>query len=204
MLDFGLAKVAAPATQANQSRRRRQRSRLRIREKGDWGTAAYMSPEQARGKTLDKRTDIWAFGGLLEPDAHGQRVFAGETVSGTIAAILNHETNWNALPAQTPVSIRRLLQRCLEKVPKRRLRDVGDARLEIEEALGAIVAPTGAAPAVGASDRVTPAARDPTRLAWWAAAGVGLLIIGKRRDRGSCSAPNTSGGVRWKARRSRD
>ena len=146
------------------------------------GTAAYMSPEQARGKAVDKRTDIWAFGCVLYEMLTARPAFRGETVSDTIAAILEREPDWSALPAQTPLSIRRLLQRCLEKDPKRRLRDIGDARLEIEEALGAIVSSGGAAAAERASpDRLKPAAR-PARLAWWAAAGAGLLVIGRRGD----------------------
>ena len=104
-----------------------------------------MSPEQARGQAVDKRTDIWAFGCVLYEMLTGRPAFRGETVSDTIAAILEREPDWSALPAQTPASIRRLLQRCLEKDPKRRLRDIGDARLEIEEALGAIVLERAAA-----------------------------------------------------------
>ena len=107
------------------------------------GTTAYMSPEQARGKAVDKRTDIWAFGCVLYEMLTARPAFRGETASDTIAAILEREPDWSALPAQTPASIRRLLQRCLEKDPKRRLRDIGDARLEIEEALGSSVASAG-------------------------------------------------------------
>ena len=79
------------------------------------GTAAYMSPEQARGKAVDKRTDIWAFGCVLYEMLTGKVVFPGETVSDTIAAVLDREPNWAALPATTPTNIRRLLERCLEK-----------------------------------------------------------------------------------------
>jgi Tol biopolymer transport system component len=99
------------------------------------GTAAYMSPEQARGRPLDKRTDIWAFGCVLYEMLAGRRAFGGDTVSDAIAAVIEREPSWKALPPQTPASIRRLLERCLEKEPRRRLRDVGDARIEIEEAL---------------------------------------------------------------------
>ena len=130
------------------------------------GTAAYMSPEQARGKAVDKRTDIWAFGCVLYEMLTARPAFRGETVSDTIAAILEREPDWSALPAQTPASIRRLLQRCLEKDPKRRLRDIGDARLEIEEALGAIVSARGggcrACDVLIASKRGCPS--GPTRL----------------------------------------
>ena len=159
------------------------------------GTTAYMSPEQARGKTVDKRTDIWAFGCVLYEMLTARPAFAGETSSDTIVAILEREPDWSALPAQTPPSIRRLLQRCLEKDPKRRLRDIGDARLEIDEALGSFVASP-----VACTD--TRGAQEPVRLAWWAAAAVGLLVVAPGRV-GSYGGRSTSGGIRLKARRSR-
>ena len=111
-----------------------------------------MSPEQARGKPVDKRTDIWAFGCVLYQMLTGGPAFGGETPSDTVAAILEHEPDWSVLPAQTPPGIRRLIQRCLEKDPKRRLRDIGDARLEIDQTLGTL----GAAEPVTA----TPASSD--------------------------------------------
>ena len=94
-----------------------------------------MSPEQARGKLLDQRTDIWSFGCVLYEMLTGRAPFAGDTISDTIAAILDREPDWNALPANISPGIRRLLERCLEKDPKRRLRDVGDARIELRDAL---------------------------------------------------------------------
>jgi eukaryotic-like serine/threonine-protein kinase len=99
------------------------------------GTAAYMSPEQARGKAVDKRTDIWAFGCVLYEMLAGCRAFSGDTATDAIAAILEREPRWNRLPAATPTAVRHLLRRCLEKDPKRRLRDIGDARIELEETL---------------------------------------------------------------------
>jgi serine/threonine-protein kinase len=99
------------------------------------GTPAYMSPEQARGQAVDKRTDIWAFGCVLYEMLTGQVPFPGNTISDTIAAILEREPEWSALPDSTSASIRRLLQRCLEKDPRRRLHDIADARLEFEDAL---------------------------------------------------------------------
>ncbi len=99
------------------------------------GTPAYMSPEQARGKGVDKRTDIWAFGCVLYEMLTRRKTFAGETVSDTVAAILEHEPDWNVLPLHTPPAVRHLLHRCLEKDLNRRLRDAGDARLEIEDSL---------------------------------------------------------------------
>ena len=96
------------------------------------GTAAYMSPEQARGLPVDKRTDIWTFGCVLYEMVTGRVAFPGETISDSIAKILQREPDWSALPAATPAPIRRLLLRCLTKDPKQRLRDIGDVRIEID------------------------------------------------------------------------
>ena len=97
------------------------------------GTAAYMSPEQARGKSLDRRTDIWSFGCVLYECLTGKQAFAGETVSDIISHILQSEPAWGALPAKTPERLRGLLRRCLEKDVRRRQRDIGDARIELED-----------------------------------------------------------------------
>jgi serine/threonine-protein kinase len=99
------------------------------------GTLEFMSPEQARGKPVDKRTDIWAFGCVLFEMLSGCRPFAGETASDVIAAVLSSEPEWGALPAETPSRIRDLLTRCLRKDRSDRLRDIGDARIEIDRAL---------------------------------------------------------------------
>ena len=101
------------------------------------GTAAYMSPEQARARSLDKRSDVFSFGCVLYECLTGRRAFPGETISDTLAAILRAEPDWSALPGETPASIRKLLRRSLEKDRKKRLRDIGDARIELEEATGA-------------------------------------------------------------------
>ena len=130
------------------------------------GTAAYMAPEQARGKAVDKRADIWAFGCVLHEMLCGRRAFEGETVSDTIAAILTREPAWTALPAATPVSIQRLLRRCLEKDPRRRLRDIGDAFIDLDEP-GAASGPTS--PANGST--------SPRRLAGLAGAAI-VLVVG--------------------------
>jgi eukaryotic-like serine/threonine-protein kinase len=97
------------------------------------GTAAYMSPEQARGKAVDRRTDVWAFGAVLYEMLAGRKAFGGETVSDTLAAVLKTDPDWSALPADTPAGVRRLLRRCIERDPKKRLHDIADARIEIEE-----------------------------------------------------------------------
>ncbi len=102
------------------------------------GTAAYMSPEQARGKPLDKRTDVWAFGCVLFETLTGRRTFAGDSVSDVLASVLAREPDFAAVPAATPPSVRRLLRRCLQKDPTERLRDIGDARLEIADAMSAV------------------------------------------------------------------
>ena len=131
VLDFGLAKTVAdqPAEEA----RLPTVTGDRTGEGRILGTPAYMSPEQARGQAVDKRTDIWAFGCVLYEMLTSRRAFAGATMSDQLAAILEREPDWTALPAATPTATRRLLTRCLEKDQGRRLRDIGDARLELEE-----------------------------------------------------------------------
>ena len=116
-----------------------------------------MSPEQARGAPLDRRTDIWSFGCVLYEMLTGRVPFAGGTISDTIAAILEREPDWRALPPETPVPVRRLLRRCLEKDRRRRLESASDARLEIDDAIAsaAAEAPT---PAATPCRRVTPVA----------------------------------------------
>ena len=98
------------------------------------GTAAYMSPEQARGQAVDRRTDIWAFGCVLFEMITGRRVFPGATISDTIAAVLERSPDWTALPPATPPPVRHVLARCLEKDPKQRWRDIGDVRIELDDA----------------------------------------------------------------------
>jgi len=113
------------------------------------GTAAYMSPEQARGKPVDKRADIWAFGCMLYECLTGRMAFGGETVTDTLAAVVKAEPEWTALPAAVCPRVRELLRRCLQKDPRVRLRDIGDARILITEALSgdsAVVASAGSRP----------------------------------------------------------
>jgi serine/threonine protein kinase len=99
------------------------------------GTAAYMSPEQAKGKAVDRRTDIWAFGCVLYEMLTGKPPFAGETITDTLAAVVRAEPEWELLPKNTPLAIRELLRRCLQKDPKERLRDIGDVRIELKQFL---------------------------------------------------------------------
>jgi Tol biopolymer transport system component len=133
------------------------------------GTPAYMSPEQARGLALDKRTDIWAFGCVLYELLTGRMAFPGKTISDTIAAILERDPDWSALPPQTPAGLRRLARRCLEKDPDRRLHDIADARLEIEDAASPASADASIAPARG---------RNRTWIAWTTVMAVAALGAG--------------------------
>ena len=133
VLDFGLAVVAlAPAGEANIS----PTITMRATQAGMiMGTAAYMSPEQAAGKAVDKRSDIWSFGVTLWEMLTGERLFAGETISHTLAEVLRGPIDFEKLPMETPASIRDLLRRCLDRDVKNRLRDIGEARVAIGRAL---------------------------------------------------------------------
>jgi serine/threonine-protein kinase len=143
VLDFGLAKAGeAPRTQAETD----PSLSPTVTSVGSvagviLGTAAYMSPEQARGAPVDRRADTWAFGCVLYEMLAGRGAFKGETTSDTLAAVLRADPDWNALPARTPPSIRRLLRRCLEKRPERRLHSAADARLEIDDAASEPIEP---------------------------------------------------------------
>ncbi|MEO6434607.1 MAG: protein kinase [Tepidisphaeraceae bacterium] len=140
VLDFGLAKAtdplstaAAAATLANSPT---ITSVAALTGAGMiLGTAAYMSPEQARGKRLDRRADIWAFGAVLFEMLTGRRAFEGDDASITLASVMMKEPDWSALPVVTPSGVRRLLTRCLKKDPRARMRDIGEARIQIEELL---------------------------------------------------------------------
>ena len=139
VLDFGLAKAVDQAAGSGSLARDQLTASPTLSLHATYagvilGTAAYMSPEQARGKAVDRRTDIWAFGCVLYEMLTGRQTFdAGETVSDAIAAILTHEPDWSALPGDTPAHIRTLLTRCLRKDPQKRLPHIGVARLEIDE-----------------------------------------------------------------------
>ncbi len=139
------------------------------------GTAAYMSPEQARGKPVDKRADIWAFGCVLYEMLTGERTFGGDTMTDVIAGVVTREPDWAALPDSVSPRTRHALQRCLEKDPRRRFRDIGDARFELEEGMH----PSGAeppAPAQAPAAAALPARR--ATLPWIAAALALVLAVG--------------------------
>jgi Tol biopolymer transport system component len=161
VLDFGLAKAASGGTSADLS----QSPTITVSGTRDGvllGTAAYMSPEQARGQAVDKRADIWAFGCVLYEMLTGRAAFAGSTVSDTLAAILDREPDWTALPNSTPAVVLRLMRRCLQKDAKLRLHDIADAGIEIDEAL--LPGPTD----------------QTTKHGWpkkWVAAAVTLVVV---------------------------
>ena len=154
VLDFGLAKTAGADTAAARSGSGHEvvnsptmTSPAMTAMGMILGTAAYMSPEQAKGRPVDRRADIWAFGVVLFEMLTGRLAFKGEDVSDLLVSVLRDTPDFTALPPETPASIRRLLRRCLEKDPKKRLSAIGDARLELDEPGGAAAATTTTAPA---------------------------------------------------------
>jgi len=175
VLDFGLAKALDPAPGAiDASQSPTITSPAATRLGVIMGTAAYMSPEQAKGRVADKRSDIWAFGCVLYEMLTGKRAFEGAEVTDVLARILEREPDFSALPPPTPPAIRRVLRRSLEKDRKRRLSDIFDARLEIDEAL--------AMPSVDAS-AVSPVSAAVQSAGWrralpWAVAGGALAVAG--------------------------
>ena len=135
VLDFGLAKAMDPTAGSSANAMNSPTLSVHGTQMGMIiGTAAYMAPEQARGRAVDRRADIWAFGVVLFEMLTGKRAFDGDDISITLASVLKDDLNWTALPADVPTPMRRLLRRCLEKDPKRRLSSIGDARLELEDA----------------------------------------------------------------------
>jgi serine/threonine protein kinase/Tol biopolymer transport system component len=160
VLDFGLAKGAATSGDSDSNLSHSPTLTLAGTGVGViLGTAAYMSPEQARGKPVDRRTDIWSFGCVLYECLTGRQLFAGETASDIIAKILEREPDWEALPARTPEKVRQLIRRCLEKDPKRRLRDIGEARIELEDVEAARTSSIRTVATDATSSEVRPARR---------------------------------------------
>jgi eukaryotic-like serine/threonine-protein kinase len=147
VLDFGLAKAFGGDAANDDPSNSPTLSAAATMQGVILGTAAYMSPEQARGKSVDKRTDIWAFGCVLYELLTRKQAFHGESTTEILSAVLREEPDWQALPASTPVKARGLLGRCLQKDLRRRLHDAADARIEIEEVLAA---PAMQEPAVAA------------------------------------------------------
>jgi eukaryotic-like serine/threonine-protein kinase len=182
VLDFGLAKAMDPAAGSAASAADLARSPTLMQSPTltaahgtqlgvILGTAAYMAPEQAKGLAVDKRADIWAFGVVLFEMLTGRSLFAGDTVTDTLAGVLKTEIDFATLPLSTPASIRRLLRRCLERNPKNRLHDIADARIVLEDV---IAGRSDEAPAAASGMASTPPANPwPTRIGWLAA-GVAL------------------------------
>ena len=171
VLDFGLAKASDPNPEGDPSQS--PTLTAAATQMGViMGTAAYMSPEQAAGKPVDKRSDIWSYGVVVFEMLTGQRVFTGETVSHVWARVLDREPDLGALPPGTPKAVSKLVQRCLVKDPKQRLHDIGDARLEFEEA-GA-----QAAEDTPAIDGSAPQVSRRERVAWVAAAVLAVMVAG--------------------------
>ncbi|MFH1279125.1 MAG: protein kinase [Candidatus Eisenbacteria bacterium] len=177
VLDFGLAKALEDDREGSGSAMLSQSPTITGGMTGAnviLGTAAYMSPEQARGSVVDRRADIWAFGVILYEMLAGRRLFSGETVSDTLASVLMKEADWNALPDSVPFRLRRLIRRCLERDPRRRLRDIGEARIVLEEMAAGVPddAPAAAPPAATGIGRRTRLALAGALLFLAAGAGV--------------------------------
>ena len=171
VLDFGLAKALQPETGSDPSESPTLTAAA-TRTGTLMGTAAYMSPEQAKGKQVDKRTDVWAFGAVLYEMLTGRRAFLGDGVTDTLVAVMTAAVDLDALPADVPAGVRRLLRRCLERERKRRLRDIADGRLELEEDFRDR---SEDPPAAGVRSQNAGARRA---LPWVAGAAVGALVAG--------------------------
>ncbi len=179
VLDFGLAKAMDPmATGGNAAHS--QTLTARATQMGViLGTAAYMSPEQARGRSVDRRADIWAFGCVLYEMVTGRRTFEGDEITDVLARLIEREPDWSALPPDTAPEMRRLLERCLTKDAKARLRDIGEARVTMDEVIARPATTTTVAAALVATSALAPvSAGHPTReRAIWAAAGFALAAL---------------------------
>ena len=191
VLDFGLAKALTPDGGASADGMNSPTLTARATQMGFiLGTAAYMAPEQARGKVVDRRADIWSFGVVLVELLTGVQAFAGEDVSEVLAKVIEREPDLSRLPPGVPASLRTLLARCLAKDPKQRLRDIGEARIAIEEAQRQL---TGQSTSSGAlSAPVAPIAARPAASAWrraapWAITVASLAAVVWLLARDGCS-----------------
>ena len=172
VLDFGLAKALAPVAEGASVPNSAQSPTVTAGTIAGMllGTAAYMSPEQARGRAVDRRTDIWSFGCLLYEMLTGRQAFGGDTVSDSLAAVLSREPDWSALPGNLPSAIRQLLARCLDKDSRTRLRDIGEARVALATA------------ALDADRQQAGASRWPERIAWLALIVVVAAVLAWRSE----------------------
>jgi len=187
VLDFGLAKAMDPVAGSAASAADMARSPTLMQSPTltavhgtqlgvILGTAAYMAPEQAKGLPIDKRADIWAFGVVMFEMLSGRSLFAGDTVTDTLAGVLKTEIDFEALPASTPLAIRRLLRRCLERNPKNRLHDIADARIVLEEVASGRI--EDGATAGATADRAVPASAAARWLPWTIAALASATALG--------------------------
>jgi eukaryotic-like serine/threonine-protein kinase len=154
VLDFGLAKALMPSAEGDVANSPTFTTLGATHQGMILGTAAYMAPEQAKGRPVDTRADIWAFGAVLFEMLTGRPLYSGETASEILARVIEREPDWSRLPEGTRAPIRHLLRRCLTKDPKRRLQSIGDARIDIEEAFGAPDEAEAAPPAVRRRERL--------------------------------------------------
>ncbi len=171
VLDFGLGKVVGEVSKENELSESPTAGYTGTRAGMILGTASYMSPEQARGKAVDERADIWAFGCLLYEALIGKKAFDGETITDTIASLVKSDPDWEALPAETPWRVRELLARCLRKDPAKRVHSIADARLEIEEAMESPAPP-------GVERPVAEAPKRSAALVFAAGAALAALLTG--------------------------
>jgi len=174
VLDFGLAKAYGDESTGSSSADFSQSPTMSAQATQAGvilGTAAYMSPEQARGRPVDRRADVWAFGVVLFEMLVGERLFAGETASDVLASVLKTDPDWSRLPADAPAGLRTLLRRCLRRDPRQRLHAIADARLEIEEILGG-----GADGSRVAASTYAPAARWRSALFWPLAGALAVAV----------------------------
>ena len=176
VLDFGLAKAVDPVAGSGDLANSPTLTFAATQAGVILGTAAYMSPEQVRGKSVDKRADIWAFGAVLYEMLTGRRAFQGEDISLTLAEVMKSDPDWTLLPADVPVGIRAVLKRCLQKDPRQRLHDIADVRLLMDEA--AVDRPDTAAVAPRRRWRIAIA----TGIAAATIAGAGAAIVLNRRS----------------------
>jgi len=175
VLDFGLAKALLDGSSSQDISNSPTLTMASTKEGIILGTAAYMSPEQAKGKAVDRRSDIWSFGVVLFEMLTGAQTFGGETVSDALAAIIKNSPDWSTLPKSTPKAVRDLLQRCLQKDARQRLQAIGDARIAIEEVLSGATQDTAADVATAAPQSAAPFWQRFVPWAIAAVLGVALL-----------------------------
>ena len=167
LLDFGLAKAIEGSDMEINARNSPTISLAATRAGLILGTAAYMAPEQARGQSVDRRADIWAFGVILFEMLTGRQVFAGDTISDVLASVLKNDLDWTTLPTDLPPPIMTLLQRCLQPDRKIRLRDIGEARIAIDDYLAHPTPPA-----------TTAIVAQPKGRWWWSTAALGITAVG--------------------------